>query len=371
MAIDLDLLMRHELFLDRKASEGINTHISPSLRAAFLQIRRDLLDAELNTPAQLRRVEKYVETAVLTNDGWEGLTLDMESVAVNEAAFQAAAISKMAATPLKTPAEKQIKSLIDAAFMSLEGPRPQVGKWAEFVAGAKSSQISQINTVIRQGYQRGDTTQKIVKEIRGLYNDVLAKDAESLARTGYAHYQAQASAAMAEAQDIDMEYYYSAVFDNRTTAGCMSLDGTRWPLDSPNIVYTPRHFNCRSRLLTVPKGEPVTGTKAAVGGKGTKDAADKFAERDARRRKASQVRRRGNKDDDVFDAGQISAKTSFDQWLGKQPDYFIDDTLGPTRAKLFKEGGLSLDKFTDMRGNELTLKELRARDADAFKRAGL
>ena len=45
--------------------------------------------------------------------------------------------------------------------------------------------------------------------------------------------------------------------------------------------------------------------------------------------------------------------------------------LGPTRGKLFREGGLSMDKFYNDKGRYLDLDELRERDARAFEKAGI
>lgn len=49
----------------------------------------------------------------------------------------------------------------------------------------------------------------------------------------------------------------------------------------------------------------------------------------------------------------------------------MEDVLGETRAKLFLDGKLELNGFVDHRGGTLTLAELRAREAAAFKRAGV
>jgi len=59
--------------------------------------------------------------------------------------------------------------------------------------------------------------------------------------------------------------------------------------------------------------------------------------------------------------------------MRSQPDWFIESSLGKTRAKLFKEGGLSIDKFTDMNGRPLTLKEMKQLDSydAAFRKAKL
>src|SRR5690606_21283229 len=69
--------------------------------------------------------------------------------------------------------------------------------------------------------------------------------------------------------------------------------------------------------------------------------------------------------------GQVSATETYDTWLRKQPASVQDEALGPTRGKLFRQGGLKIDAFTNWAGDELTLDELRRKEAEAFEKAGL
>lgn len=69
--------------------------------------------------------------------------------------------------------------------------------------------------------------------------------------------------------------------------------------------------------------------------------------------------------------GQVAASTTYDKWLRGRSVEFQEDILGVTKAKLFRQGGLTLDKFVDRNGAEYTLDDLRKREADAFKKAGL
>lgn len=69
--------------------------------------------------------------------------------------------------------------------------------------------------------------------------------------------------------------------------------------------------------------------------------------------------------------GQVSEKETYQSWLGKQSAAFQDDVLGPTKGKLFREGGVTLDRFVDRNGASLTIDQLRAKEAPAFKRAGV
>lgn len=69
--------------------------------------------------------------------------------------------------------------------------------------------------------------------------------------------------------------------------------------------------------------------------------------------------------------GEVPADTTFADWLRNQSKATQEDVLGPTGAKLWKDGKLPLDGFVDKSGRRFTLDELRARNAEAFKRAGI
>lgn len=69
--------------------------------------------------------------------------------------------------------------------------------------------------------------------------------------------------------------------------------------------------------------------------------------------------------------GQVPAKVNYQEWIGRQSVSFQNDVLGVTKARLFRKGGLTLDKFVNRRGDELNLKQLVTRDRQAFIDAGL
>jgi hypothetical protein len=65
----------------------------------------------------------------------------------------------------------------------------------------------------------------------------------------------------------------------------------------------------------------------------------------------------------------LQARPTYNDWLKQQPASVQDDILGPTRGKLFREGGFTVDRFTDRSGQEYTLDQLRQRDQEAFDEA--
>ncbi len=60
--------------------------------------------------------------------------------------------------------------------------------------------------------------------------------------------------------------------------------------------------------------------------------------------------------------GQVSAETKYSGWLRRQPKDFQNEVLGVERAKLFRGGKVSLDRFVDNSGGVITLDKLRLND---------
>lgn len=101
--------------------------------------------------------------------------------------------------------------------------------------------------------------------------------------------------------------------------------------------------NCRSTTVAVLKSWKEMGISLAEAPEGTRASMD----------------------------GQVAASTTYDKWLRGRSVEFQEDILGVTKAKLFRQGGLTLDKFVDRNGAEYTLDELRKRESAAFAAAGL
>jgi hypothetical protein len=49
------------------------------------------------------------------------------------------------------------------------------------------------------------------------------------------------------------------------------------------------------------------------------------------------------------------------QWLESRTKEQLDDQLGVGRAKLFRQGKITLQELVDVKGNPLTLKQLEAK----------
>jgi uncharacterized protein YoaH (UPF0181 family) len=242
------------------------------------------------------------------------------------------------------------------------GKRVTSGAWAEYVNGSIDSAVRQINGVIAQGFQRGQTVGQMAKTIRESTQGILKGNAEVLARTGQSHYANQAREAMALDNRRVIKYrVFVATLDISTTDGCRKFDLNSWDIDDQSYPRLPLHHGERSiYVYTNDLSKIKQGSRASVGGRA-----------DAKIEPGQKLKYRGKKDLGVFNPKQLESGETMQQFMTRQPDWFLEEALGPKRAKLFRDGGLTIDKFADVTGRSLTLAELRDLDAAAFKRAGL
>lgn len=351
----IDEILQHELAIARLATGSINSILVPSLEQTYAEIRRIIRERGLpNTPKRLEMLERAIAQAVNKYNGWDDITTSLNEFAQYEAGVALATTQAFTSTVLELTTADRIASYVNASLMSLEsGKRTNTGTWAQFVKGNIDSQVEAYNNIIRTGYARGQTLREISRNLQDTTEGLIRREAESLARTGYSHYANASREAMAQGLSIDTDWVYTATFDSRTTIGCRNLHGTRYT-NGKNRIPLPRHFNCRSVYIILPEGEELDGLRPAVGGK-----SGEAAEKSFDRRAANKTPKYRGRKDKAFEAERIRASTSQENWLRAQPRWLVDATLGRTRANLFLNGKISLSKFTDMTGRDLTLDELK------------
>ena len=171
----------------------------------------------------------------------------------------------------------------------------------------------------------------------------------------------------ANAEIIDWVVWH-AVLDGRTSEICIHLDEVgKWRPDEPHPT-PPAHPNCRSVLVPSVDPQGLIGERATVGGTNFRRAArekagDRWKTMTEKQKLNAITRARNNYGKEVI--GFVPAETTYEQWLRKQPASFQDEVLGKTKGRLFRNEGLSVDKFVD----EKTLKPLTL--AEIAKREGI
>lgn len=264
---------------------------------------------------------------------------------------------------------RQILAVLDIATVNPQQvytaatARPFQGRLLkEWASSLAEGRMKRIHDNVAMGYVENQTVGQIVQRIRGTrannYADgvisIDRRDAEAVARTAVSHLAGTTRDRFYEANDdLVKAVGWSSTLDGRTTDMCRLRDGLQYSNDDkhkpighkvPWLAGPGRiHWQCRSTSVPILKSWRELGLDIDEFAEGTRASMD----------------------------GQVPASTTYAQWLKKQSAKVQDDILGPTRGKLFREGGLELDKFYNDKGKYLTLDELRARDAAAFKRADL
>jgi SPP1 gp7 family putative phage head morphogenesis protein len=241
--------------------------------------------------------------------------------------------------------------------------KPFEGKiLSRWVAEWEASDRDRIMDQIRIGMIQGEGSPQIARRVFGTAQQGFRDGAREVTRraaaaisqtsTNFITNQARQELYLANKALIPEELYV-ATLDSRTTPICRSLDGKKFKV---GIGPTPPlHFNCRSLRVPVINGR-VAGTRPANA------TTKKFLDGLDPRERAAAV-------DDLV--GQVPASETYTQFLRKQTVDFQNEVMGVTKARLFRRGGLSLDRFVNQAGKELTIPQLRSLHPEAFARAGL
>lgn len=213
--------------------------------------------------------------------------------------------------------------------------------FAELSAGKEAS----IRGAIRLGQIEGDGVSEIVRRLKGSkaaqYKDGILeasrRDCATIVRTvcNFTSNQAQAATLAANAKVLN-GWRYISTLDGRTSLTCRALSNTVWPIGEGPIP--PRHPNCRSFQLPEIKTFKEMGLDLP-----------EFE---------PSVRASKN--------GPVRSDITMDEFMRSQPKKDVVEMLGPSRAKLFLDGKLDIQKFASNKGIVYTLDELKSKNAAVF-----
>jgi len=280
----------------------------------------------------------------------------LREIAINEADFELEALRALdTGVTFLAPVPEQVAA---AAFSTPLQVRGATGDalLETFFDGFKQSAIDRITADVTLGAAQGLPNADIIRSIRGTVAanrtdgtmERIRRDADAIVRTSVQHVSQTARQATWDAnRDIIDRVRWVSTLDSRTTDQCASLDGREFPIDSG--PRPPIHVRCRSTTVAVLR-PPF-------------DVLERGATRAARN------------PEDRREIDQVPARLDYYSWLLRQPAAFQDEAIGPTRAKLLRDGGLSSRGFADLqlgrRFEPLTLEEMREKNPVVFERAGL
>lgn len=219
---------------------------------------------------------------------------------------------------------------------------------------------------IVDGITSGTTNQDLVRELLGTsgarFKDgalqARRRGLEALVRTSINHATNQGRQMVWEANtDLIKGVRWVSTLDTRTTPICRERDGKVGPVDDdpnwrppqgaerlePPFARPPAHINCRSTTVAITKSWRELGFD--------------MDELDPKTRASMD--------------GQVPASTTYFEWLNRQSAATQNEVLGPARMKLWREGGVTPDRFQNDAGRYYTLAELKRRQPQAFQDAGI
>lgn len=341
---------QHSLQVHRMGTGILDDFVFPSLVDTYKQSRLAVLDfGDLLTLRQSAQLEKIVTEIVQKSQGsgWDKTNAELDDFAEYESTYYAGLLGAMFGLALVPPARNTtLKQIYDTMLNLEQGNRDFTGTIKQYQQVNTDSIARLYANAIRKGYHDNLTPNQIVTAIRNATNTTARHQSETVLRTVLQHFAIQSRAALAKKNSKHIKgFRYTAVLDSRTTVLCAGRDGNFYKVGE-KMPSLPAHPNCRSEYLFVMKGEEIKGRRPAEGGKGTAEKPE--------RTKAS-----------------ANGNTVYHEWLARQSRWFVEETLGKSRAKLFLDGGMEIKTFTDLAGNKLTLSQLKELDAKAFKRAGI
>ena len=348
----IDVVTRRQVFLEGLKTGEANRLLT-FLKSADSSIRDRLAGRELTelSRERLTRLLASVEDDLRTvySGFTAGLRDDLMEIAAQESRFAGKLLNDMAPNyePV-IPTVGQVKSAVLAAPLGIQGANG--GKLlTPFLRSFTDSEVDRLLGVIRTGAFEGQTNAQIVRAVRGTaaanYRDgalaISERAASSVVRTTVQHIATNARMeTYRDNADIVKGYQWVATLDSRTSPTCQALDGRIFDIGKGPVP--PAHIGCRSSTV------PVLDSRF--------DLLDKGATR------ASQD-------------GPVDAKETYYGWLKRQPAEFQAEAIGPGRAKLLRDGGLTANEFArlqlDKNFNPITLERMQELDPLAFKRAGL
>jgi SPP1 gp7 family putative phage head morphogenesis protein len=218
--------------------------------------------------------------------------------------------------------------------------------WSRQASGV----VARFADEMRRGVALGEANEKLVQRVRGTATtrglmDISRSAAERLVRSSVQTAANVAREAMyAQNDDLMTALQWHSTLDLRTSHWCIVRDGLKYqPKSHKPIGHSvpwlegpgKLHWCCRSTSVPVLKSWRELGIDEDEMPETTRASMN----------------------------GQVSAKTTFEDWLRRRTSEQQDEVLGAGKADLWRSGKITFRDLLDQNGRPLTTQELRAKAA--------
>lgn len=337
-----DAITRHQIYILRY-SAGREKEAAVYVDEVFTKIREELDKKELTLMDRIELDRFYAEVQEFSDDIYGRLAEKMIEDSVDLMSFENEWNGSMLSRLLQQ--DITLTPEVAASTVMFVSEIVAGGTLLTLPAMFRRNKINRIIQTLRDAEVARDVNE-VIKMNMEMERALHKKQAGTLIRTLANSTSVTARNNFFKANQSYFDgYEWVAVLDSRTSLICASRDGKVYPItdDPEKSPKPPAHFSCRSTIT--PKLKPQY----------------EKSDKEPKRRPATGA------------AGQkkVNSKTTYESWLKRQPKEFQDDVLGPSRGRLFRNGGLTLSKFVDQQGKTLTLDELRKVEPEVFNRVKL
>lgn len=345
----LNSTIRNAVYVERLKSSEAN-QFTAFLKRIDLDLRERLTADDLTgfSRTRLEKLLRSVESSLngIFDEYYEDLAGHLVDIGQYESEFEGENLANEISSELfeaVIPAPEQVRSAVFNNPLSVRGA--DGGKLLKsFIKDWMASDVKMLSGKIRQGFFEGQTNFEILRNIRGTkannYKDgalaVVDRHAKTIVRTAVQH-SASTARMQTWIKNGITQYSWLSTLDGRTSTICRSLDQEVYDIGKGPVP--PIHLNCRSTTMA--------------------KLPSKYNYLDEGATRASKE-------------GPVDAKLGYYEWLKLQDGDFQDEVLGPVRGKLFRDGGISVERFKQLQLDKnfkpLTLDEMRKKEKAAFEK---
>lgn len=338
-----DRLVNRQIAVGRYAERQVY-EIIKLLNRADKELLAKIIDRGESDSFSGRRLEALLkETRSMVDKSYREIfdaTKDeMSQFAPHAGEFAAATLSMSlpAAWSPVSISDEQLVAIVDKTPISIGKDKKLLLE--EVFSSMAAGKEEMIRGALRLGMVQGEDVQTMVRRLKGTraaqYQDGLLEGSRrsmaNMVRSVVQHTNNVAAQALyAKNSDVLNGMIDVATLDSRTCMECAKKSGMKIAFGEPGPIW---HISCRCFTAPDIKSWAELGFDLPEFGK---------FERAAK-------------------GGPVDADISFNDWLKDQDSKTQVELLGPARARLFADGKMHLDKFTDASGELYTLKELKSR----------